>query len=84
MKNKILIRLYVPSLDFEYEIFIPANEIVKKVVNLIVKAVDELCDDALPSDTEYYLFDPDTSQVYADASLVRDTNMVNDKKVILM
>jgi len=84
MKNKILIKLYVPTLDFEYEIFIPTNEIIKKVVDLIVKSVDELCDDALPDDTPYYLFDPETSQIYANASVVRDTNIINDKKIILI
>ncbi len=84
MKNKILIRLYVPALDFEYEVFIPTNEIVKKVVDLIVRSVDELCDDALPDDIPYYLFDPEASQIYASASVVRDTNMVNDKRVILI
>ena len=84
MKNKILIKLYVPTLNFEYEIFIPTNEIVKKVVDLIVSVVDEMCDDTLPDDVPYYLFDPETSQVYANASIVRDTNMINDKKVILI
>ena len=84
MKNKILIKLYVPTLDFEYEIFIPTNEIVKKVVDLIVTVVDEMCDDALPDDVPYYLFDPETSQVYANASVVRDTNMINDKRIMLI
>ena len=84
MKNKILIRLYVPTLNFEYEVFIPTNEIVKKVVDLIVKSVDELCDDALPDDIPYYLFDPETSQIYANSSVIRDTNMSNDKRVILI
>ncbi len=84
MKNKILIKLYVPTLDFEYEIFIPTNEIVKKVVDLIVTVVDEMCDDALPDDVPYYLFDPETSQVYANASIVRDTNMINDKRIMLI
>ena len=36
MKNKILIKLYVPFIDEIYELFIPTNESVKKVVDLVV------------------------------------------------
>ena len=84
MKNKILIKLYVPTLDFEYEVFIPTNEIVRRVIDLIVNVVNEVSDEALPDDQTYYLFDPDTSQVYANASIVRDTNMINDKRIMLI
>ena len=51
---------------------------------MIVTVVDEMCDDALPDDVPYYLFDPETSQVYANASIVRDTNMINDKRIMLI
>ena len=84
MKNKILIKRYVPTLDFEYEVFIPTNEIVRRVIDLIVNVVNEVSDEALPDDQTYYLFDPDTSQVYANASIVRDTNMINDKRIMLI
>lgn len=84
MKNKILINLYVPAIDYNYEIFIPTNETIKKVVDLIVKSINELVDDALSPNNQYYLLDPEISSIYAMASIVRETNIINDKKIILV
>ena len=84
MKNKILIKLYVPYIDEIYEIFIPTNESVKKVVDLIVKSVYELSDETLNLDIKYYIMDPDTSSIYQESLIIRDSNIVNGKKLVLV
>lgn len=84
MKNKILINLYVSYLDEIYEIFIPTNESIKKVVDLIVKSVFDLSDGVLDLTIHYNLIDPLNSEIYKESSIVRDTNIVNGKKVILI
>lgn len=84
MKNKVLVRVYVPSIDEEYEIYIPTNETIKKVLDLIVKSVYELSDSNLNQDDRHYILDPDTSSVYANDQIIRDTNIKNSKKIILV
>ena len=84
MKNKILINVYVSTIDMNYEIFIPTNETIKKVLELIFKSVQELSSDILIADGNAILMDPDTSKVYQYNSIVRDTNIVNGKKIILI
>lgn len=84
MKNKLLIKLYVPAIDSEYEIFIPTNETIKKVVGLIIKCIEDLSDITLSSDSTYYLIDPELSVIYPNSAIIRDTNIVNDKKIILL
>lgn len=84
MKNKILIKLYVPFIDEVYEIFIPTNESVKKVVDLIVKSVYELSDERLNLDIKYHIIDPDTSEIYQESIIIRDSNIVNGKKIVLV
>ena len=84
MKNKVLINLFVPSIDNSYEIYIPVNESIKKVLELIVKSVVELSDGALNLKVGHYLMDPDAGIVYNDAQIVRETNIKNSKKVILI
>ena len=84
MKNKILIKLYVPFIDEVYEIFIPTNESVKKVVDLIVKSVYELSDERLNLDVKYHIIDPDTSLIYQESLIIRDSNIVNGKKIVLV
>ena len=83
MKNKILVKVYVPSIDEEYEVYIPVNETINKVLELILKSVSELSDDNLDLNQKHYLLDPDTSLTYDNSNIFRDTNIKNSKKIIL-
>lgn len=84
MKNKVLVKVYVPSIDEEYEIYIPTNETIKKVLELIVKSVYELSDSNLDQEAKHYILDPDTSNIYTNDLIIRDTNIKNSKKIILI
>ena len=84
MKNKILVKVYVPSIDEEYEVYIPVNETINKVLELILKSVSELSDDNLDLNQKHYILDPDTSITYDKSNIVRDTNIKNSKKIILV
>lgn len=84
MKNKVLVKVYVPSIDEEYEIYIPTNESVKKILELVVKSIYELSDSNINQEEKHYLLDPDTSTVYTEDQIIRDTNIKNSKKIILM
>ncbi len=39
--DKILIKLYVPSMEEKYDIKIPLNKKISEVILLLVKAIDE-------------------------------------------
>jgi len=84
MKNKVLVKVYVPSIDEEYEIYIPTNETINKVLELIIKSVYELSDSNLNLEEKHYILDPDTSIVYTNDQIIRDTNIKNSKKIILI
>ena len=40
--NKIIIKLFVPKIDREYDVFIPTNKRISSVIALLVKAINEL------------------------------------------
>ena len=42
--NKILIRLYVPSIEEKYDLKIPINKKVSEIIVLLIKAIDEISD----------------------------------------
>ena len=84
MKNKVLIKVYVPIIDEEYEIYIPTNESIKKVLELIVKSIYELSDSYLDISVNHYLLDPNTSNIYMNDQIIRDTDIKNSKKLILV
>ena len=84
MKNKVLVKIYVPSIDELYEIYIPTNETVNKVLELIIKSVYELCDSNFDDTSKHYILDPLTSAIYENDKIIRDTNIENSKKIILI
>ena len=84
MKNKVLIRLYVPEIDFSFDVFIPVNEIVWKVKKLLVKSVSDLTGGILDLESDFTLINKVTSEIYDNNSIVRNTNIRNASELILL
>ncbi len=83
MKNKILIRLYIVEIDQHYDIFVPTNEYIGKLIKLIVSSAFELSDIESKKE-EYYLLNPDTGEVYSNSDILRNSNIKNAKKIYLI
>ena len=83
MKNKILVELYIVETDDLYNISIPVNEYIGKIVKYIVSSAFELYD-VEPSKSQYNLIDPESGEVYDNSILVRNSNIKNAKKVYLI
>lgn len=84
MTNKVLISLYIPTLDRTYDVFIPVNEIMWKINKLLVKSVSDLTDGIFPTDKEYILINTESGQVYANNDIVINTNIRNASKLTLI
>ena len=84
MKNKVLIKVYAISISEEFEIYIPTNESIKTVIDLIVKSVFELSDGRIISNQNYCLLDCDTNILYNYSQIIRNTNITNGKKIFLV
>jgi len=83
MKNKILVNIYVPKLLETYNVYIPVNERVLRIKELLIKAICDLSDGAFPVDGQHYLIDSANGLVYPNATLVRESNIKNGKNLIL-
>ncbi len=84
MKNKVLIRLIVPEIDSEYDLFIPVNELIWKIKKLIVKSVSDLSGGVLDPKIESTIINKLTCQVYSNNSVVIDTDIRNGTELILL
>lgn len=84
MKNKVLIRLYVPEIDFAFDVFIPVNEIIWKVKKLLVKSVSDLTGGILDLESDFTLINKVTSEIYDNNSIVINTNIRNASELILL
>lgn len=84
MKNKILINIYVPSLNEEYELFVSINESINKNLELIVKIIEEYSDSNFNVTGDHFLINPNTCTIYNDSLILRDTDIRNGAMVLLI
>ena len=84
MENKILIKLVVPGLDSNFDIFIPVNELVWKIKKMIVKSIIDLTDIPLNINDNYALINKSDGTVYGDNELIINTNIRNSSELILI
>ena len=83
MKNKILIIIYVPAVSEEFEMFISVNITVKKLISQVMKSINDVLDNVL-IENNYCLIDPSNSSIYSYNDIIRDTNICNNKRIILI
>lgn len=83
MKNKILIQLYIVEIGESFDIYVPTNEYIGKLIKAIVSSSFELVD-IEPKKNNYNLIDPDTGKEYEKGVLVRESNIKNAKKLYLI
>ena len=76
MMNKVLIKLYVPTLGENYDIYIPVNEMVWKVNRLIVKLISDMSNDNFSIDKDYALINIDTGMIYNNNDIIINTEML--------
>lgn len=83
-KNKILICLYIPLIEKSYDLFIPINKKIGTVKRLIEEGLVELTDNSyiIKENTNFY--SKDTGDIYDVNLTVRDTDLKNGSKIILI
>lgn len=84
MNNKVLIRLWVPEVDEVYDLFIPVNEVIWKVNQMIVHCVNGLSSGALDREKKYVLINKTTGVVYSNSDLVIETDIRNATELLLV
>ncbi len=85
MKNKVLIKVIVPSLDRDFDVYIPVNELMWKVNRLITKSVFDIV--GLPFDLEkdqYIFINKDTGKVYNNNEIIIHTDIRNSTELIML
>ena len=80
MENKVLIKLNVPILNNSFNLFIPVNEIIKK---MIIKSVSDLTGIVLDNNRDYILLNKDNCRVYHNNEIVIDTDIRNGAELLI-
>ncbi len=82
--NKVLVNLYVPVLEVEYDIWLPLNKKIANVITLLVKAINEFSGGYYKPVKMPYLYDKLTGEVYDVNLNIKDANIKNGAKIILI
>ena len=83
MQNKILVIVYVPMIEKEFDIYIPIVKKVGTVKNLIIKIVEENSDGTFVNDNCKNLYDKLSGEKIDDNLFVKESIIKNGSKLIL-
>ena len=83
MKNKILVEIIVPKIDERYNLFIPVNKRVGKVVLLINKAIFEMSSGRYQISDTVSLYNRETGIKYDPNSMIYETDIRNGAILVL-
>ena len=82
--NKVLIKLYVPKIEEQYDVWIPINRRIYNVILLLIKGVNELYGESFNPKNIPSLYNKVTSELYDINAIVGETNIKNGTEVILI
>lgn len=83
MDYRVLIVLFVPEIEGEYEFYIPVNKHVDEVAKTINKAVNEISYEVYPIKENVQLINRRTGEVYDKGMYIRNTTIKNGTQLVL-
>ena len=83
-KNKILIELEIPLIEKKYDLFIPINKKIGTIKDLIEQSLIDLTDNAYSPKEESNFYSKETGNIYNVNDTVRDTDLKNGSRIILI
>jgi len=84
MNNKVLVKLYVPTIEKSFDIWIPINKRICNIISLCVKAVNDFSRGYYKPDKLPILFDKETAIPYDVNLIVKDSTIRNGTELIMM
>lgn len=83
-KNKILIELEIPLIEKSYDLYIPINKTLGTIKQLIEEALVEITDNSYVVKPDTNLYSKETGEIYDINKIVRETNLQNGSRVVLI
>lgn len=84
LENKVLVLVNVPKLESTYDMYIPINRKIFNVIEMIKNSLRDLSQGSFNPNENYVLYNKETGVAYDVNMLVRDSDIRNGSKVILL
>lgn len=83
-KNKILIELYIPLIEKNYDLYIPINKKIGTIKKLIEEGLIDLTDHDYIIKEESNFYSKETGEIYDVNKAVRETDLKNGSRIVLI
>lgn len=84
MKNKVLTEIYIPQIDEKYNIYLPLNKNIAEIITLIGKSICEMKRIDRINYNSFSLYNGETGLIYPPEKIIRESNIRNGTRLILM
>lgn len=84
MKNKVLVKLRVPEIDKEFDIYLSVNKKIGNIILLLNKAINEMTEDQFKISNNNVLYNSFTGEKYDVDKLLIDTDIRNGSELVLL
>lgn len=82
--NEILVKLYVPMVDEQFDIWIPLDKKIHTIIKLLVKAVNEFTKGYYMPSKMPYLYDRITAKAFDINLTLVETEIRNGSELIMI
>lgn len=84
IENKVLVSVSIPILESSFDIYFPVNRKIHNVIGMIKNSLYELSQGSFDVKANYVLYNKENGEPYDMNILVRDSDIRNGSKVILL
>ena len=82
--NKVLVKLYVPLLEEQYDIWLPLNKRISSIIKLLTRAVNEFSGGYYKPTKMPVLYDRLTAIPYTLSINVKEAGIKNGTEIVLI
>jgi len=83
MNNKIIVKLIIPELETEYDVYIPITKKIGNVIKLLIKSIIEMGYE-YDDNTKIALYNRKTGEKYEPNKTIIETNIRNGTELVLL
>lgn len=82
--NKVSVIVYVPNIEQKYEVFIPINKKVGSVKKMLLQGIEEFTNGEISKTSNLKLYEKDTGNIIKNNLYVKNTNIKNGTRLVLL
>ena len=84
MKNKYLITILIPDIEYEFDVYIPSNKKVGTIKKYLYSSINELTNGTFKIKDNVIFIDRDNGITYGNDKLIKDSGIKNGTKIVLI